>query len=278
MTQTRRGGRQRQAESEPAPEENGYYFIQDLEDDEFDYGPRDPGADPPIGQATLSDRLRQLYGWCAAYVQDDGAYRDFLRRLRAAFSSGAVQEKVKPGTASNLMDEIERDLAITANALIAKTADTAAVWSLAIMVMLAICYAALKRIEIKGIEGIENYLLVAAAAVAALAVKTRAREKITKLTDHQSVMELYYRPWLSAITSALLAIGAALCVQNKLVTLAVRGEMVNVQDSVTTALAIGFIFGFADIRLLGLILRAAERVIPGPSGSRQARRHPGGGR
>lgn len=263
MSRTRSGGRDTTAGGEPLPAENGYFFIADRDNGEFDYGLKQPGADPPVGQFALSDRLRQLYGWCADHVENEDAYQAFLERLRAAFFMGAVQEPINSRAANRLMDEIEGDLVVSANRLLRKAAERSAVWYLGISGAFALSYLVLDRFG-NPANGVENYLLIAAAAVAALAVRTRARATLSSLANYQTQAELYEQPFLPAVLSAVLVVGATICIQNKLVTLTVLGQAIDVQNSISTALALGFIFGLLDVRLLPWMLQQAERVLVRP--------------
>jgi hypothetical protein len=178
---------------------------------------------------------------------------------------GAVQEPVNLPAAKRLMDEIERDIVDDANRLLRAAAIKSAIWYLVITALSALSYVAIifLLLHFRSFEtgGAENYLLIAAAAVAALAVRTRARTPLMRLADYRAQAELYDQGVVPALLTAVLVVGITVCVQNKLVTLTVAGASIDVQKSVSTALGLGFILGIGDVRLLPWIMQRADRIL-----------------
>jgi hypothetical protein len=256
------GGGSDERPPEKAVHENGYYRIVEEEEGEFDYRPKDPYVDAPVGQFELAEGVRQLCGWCVDNIVDEDEYRQWRERLRKILFAGAVQEPIDP-QAMRLLREIGSEITKRAEQIIGARAKRAALIFLCLGVVAGLGAAGLALVPGTTGTALRNYALLIASAAAAGAVAARSRGELASIKDFYAEAKRYDEPLLGAIESLILVLGVTLLVQNRWITLAIAGEPLDVTKSATVALALGFLLGLFNQNLMKIVSPLFERILRG---------------
>jgi hypothetical protein len=240
--------------------ENGFYMIHDVEggEGEYDWGPKNPQQDPPIGQYRFSESAREIYSWCVDYVDDENEYVSYRDHLKTIVIDGIVSEPINP-EAYKRLEELRTDLLEFAKRKLHPSVRDATACRLTIAFLVYLLGLLSVWISTSRLGVFGNWVLFVGSALGASAVLIWYGE-LKELRDYREWRAKLDSHFHDVTISLILVLGVAYILQNKWITLSMGTKTIEISESAMGALAVGFVLGLLSDKLMQLLRPFLERV------------------
>jgi hypothetical protein len=237
----------------------GRYVIEDntnpANEGEYDWRLIDPADDPPKSQFQLAESARDTYNQNIEYVDDETKYIEFRSRIREIIRLGVCENPIDKNMPKRL-DQLNTDiLSYFQRAQTPKIAHEA---KLRLTIAACVCAVGVMlqwfSSEKSQVIRFSDWLLFTSAASAALAFVVWT-DSLKSFDDGPKLATKLSVPVLDFAISLVIILAAGSIFEAKYLSIQLSGAAVGVTAGPANAMALGFLLGLLNERLMDSVFR-----------------------